>query len=168
MDLLRGDAEAAYGPRVNEEYLGDEDGQRRPVGVGGEITGVEVERRGAPDGAPPFGQGSGLPAVLGGKARDDVAEDGVGEAVDEIEADVLLAVSSPSVSGSRRRWNMAATASPSRLAWWRCFLALPRLPSPLPGERRRRRRRIGRVHIQGERRVRNTQVNVTVSVAALP
>ncbi|EAZ08296.1 hypothetical protein OsI_30548 [Oryza sativa Indica Group] len=98
-------------------------GEGRNIGAGGEIAGVEVERRGAPDRAPPFGEGSGLTAVLAREERDDDAKNGVREVADEVDA-LLAAVSSNS---EWRRYMAAPPSAPRgqrqrRLAWWCCFI----------------------------------------------
>jgi len=47
---------------------------------------VEVEGRGAPEGAPPGGEDLGAGAFLGREERDDAAQDLVGEKADQIGA----------------------------------------------------------------------------------
>lgn len=58
-----------------------EDGLR-----GREAIGLEVEGRGAPEGAPPGGEDLGAGAFLGREERDDAAQDLVGEKADQIGA----------------------------------------------------------------------------------
>ena len=78
------EGEAAGGARVFGENLGGK-GDALPF-LAGEIVNIEVEGRGAPQGAPPAGDELRAGAILGGEERDDFAEDGVGEAADEVEA----------------------------------------------------------------------------------
>ena len=58
--------------------------------AGPEILGVDVERRGAPEGAPSAGDGLRASAVLGGEEGDDGAEDGVRKVADEIAVAVVI------------------------------------------------------------------------------
>jgi hypothetical protein len=51
-----------------------------------EATTVEIKRSGTPEVAPPGRQDSGTGAVLGGEEGDDLAEDGVWEVSDAIDA----------------------------------------------------------------------------------
>ena len=91
-----GDGEAAGGAPVRGEDAGDSG----LVGVLRAAAGREVERRRAPERAPPGGERLRARAILGGEERDDVAEDLVGEKADQIGAGA-------SASGTRRRF-MAA------------------------------------------------------------
>lgn len=75
--------EAAGGARVVGEDFGD-DGEALDV-VGAEIVaGVEIERRGSPEGPPSAGDRLRAGAVLGGEQGDDGAEDGIREIADEV------------------------------------------------------------------------------------
>jgi hypothetical protein len=72
-----------------------------PVGVGGDVIEVEVERRRAPEAAPPGGDGLGASALLGGEEGDYLSEDLVGESVDEI---FICSARSRTRIGRCRRW----------------------------------------------------------------
>jgi len=96
-DEVRRDAEAEAGAGVVGEDAGD-GSDEGPVGVG-ELAAVEVERGGAPDVAPPGGEGLDAGGVPGGEEGDDFAEDGVGEAADVVDA--------------------VAAAAAAFIAWWR-------------------------------------------------
>jgi hypothetical protein len=64
--------------------LGDDAGDD---GLGDALTAiVEVEGRGAPEGAPPGGEDLGAGAFPDGEERDDAAQDLVGEKADQIGA----------------------------------------------------------------------------------
>ena len=65
---------------------GEDAGDGGLVGVLRAAAGREVERRRAPERAPPGGERLSARAVLGGEERDDVAEDLVGEKADQIGA----------------------------------------------------------------------------------
>lgn len=75
-EVLGGEAGGGDRPRVGVESGGD--GGRSHSSV------VEVERSGGPEAAPAGGEGGGAGRVLGGEARDDVAEEQVGEAADAV------------------------------------------------------------------------------------
>ena len=92
LDIKVAGAEAAEGESPGgammlRDYLGGggngdgggEDGNARELGAD-----LEVQRRGAPQGAPSAGEGLRAAAVLGGEEGDDGAEDGVGELADKI------------------------------------------------------------------------------------
>jgi len=65
---------------------GEDAGDGGLVGVLRAAAGREVERRRAPERAPPGGERLRARAILGGEERDDVAEDLVGEKADQIGA----------------------------------------------------------------------------------
>jgi hypothetical protein len=92
------EVESAGGARVLGDYLGDGGGW--DTGGGGDAPGsdadLEVERRGAPEVAPPVGDDRRAAAVFGGEEGDDGAEDGVGEPADEIVGRSHAAVDTPS------------------------------------------------------------------------
>jgi hypothetical protein len=55
-----------------------------------EATAVEVERGGAPEVAPPAGEDLGARAVFGGEKGDDLTEEVVGEAADDVDASSIF------------------------------------------------------------------------------
>lgn len=73
------EAEAAAGASVLGEDLGD-----AFPGTSGEAGVVEVEWGGAPEGAPPAGEGGGARGVLDREAGDDLGENVVGEEADKV------------------------------------------------------------------------------------
>lgn len=80
-----GNAKAAAGARVDGNDIGINASKDVLVGVDGEeVLAVEVERRGAPDVAPPRLDDLGADGLLGGEERDDLAEDRVGEVADAV------------------------------------------------------------------------------------
>ena len=88
LEVIRGDAEPAAGPRVGGNDSRHHAGE--PVLLVGETTAVEVERRGAPDVAPPGREDLGAGAVLGAEEGDDLTEDGVGEVADAVDASIIF------------------------------------------------------------------------------
>lgn len=88
------DGEAEGGTTVLGEDIGDEDDALAFL-AGEIVVDHEVERRRAPKGTPPAGDGLGADAVLGGEERDDCAKDGVGEAADEIEVGSIAGAAAP-------------------------------------------------------------------------
>ena len=87
------EVEATGGARVVGEDPGDENNELALLPGEGEV-GDEVEGRGAPQGSPPAGDGLRAGSFLGGKERDDGAEDGVGDPADEIGG-ALVGVAAP-------------------------------------------------------------------------
>jgi len=69
----------------------------------GEVAAVEAERRGAPQVAPPGGEGLRAGGVLDEEERDDLAENGVGESADAIDAAAAAAAASSLAGAERRR-----------------------------------------------------------------
>jgi len=69
----------------------------------GEVAAVEAERRGAPQVAPPGGEGLRAGGVLDEEEGDDLAENGVGESADAIDAAAAAAASSLAGAERRRR-----------------------------------------------------------------
>lgn len=71
------------GPGWSERIL--ETMEKRLMSFGAEIVaGVEIERRGSPEGPPSAGDRLRAGAVLGGEQGDDGAEDGIREIADEV------------------------------------------------------------------------------------
>jgi len=75
------EGEAADGAAVRREDAGDDVAAGHPPG---DVVVAEVERGGAPEVAPPRGQGLRARAVAGGEVGDDGGECGVREAADEV------------------------------------------------------------------------------------
>ena len=84
------EVDAAEGPRVRGEDAGDGSDDGGVVGGGpgaaGEVGIDEDERRRAPDPAPARSEHGGTGGVLGREARNDVAEEPLGETADAIDA----------------------------------------------------------------------------------
>ena len=98
-----GEVEAAGGAGVDGEDGGDDGGAAEGVGAEGD-PGVEVEGRGgAPEGPPPGGEGLRAGAVLDGEEGNHGAEDDVGEATDEIDADIGRGPACGRLHGRQRR-----------------------------------------------------------------
>ena len=89
-ELVSGDAQAAVGARVGGEDAGD--GAGECVLPRAKRTVVEVERRGALEVAPPGGEAQRAASFLGGEAGNDLAEDGVWEVADDVDAFFFLRV----------------------------------------------------------------------------
>nr|CAB3503309.1 unnamed protein product [Digitaria exilis] len=78
----------------------------------GAEMGLEVERRGAPEGPPPAREDLGAGATDGGEQRDDAAKDLVGEAAEQVGG---VAISS---SSSERDFFAAAIPDGNRSKPW--------------------------------------------------
>lgn len=109
-------------------------GRREEVGV------VEDERSGEPDGAPAVGQRGGARGVLDGEARDDVAEERVGEAAEAVGATAVGGVGEGAEAAAdrdRRGWKGAVDGG-ERAADERVEM---RVPGTIGGTRDARRGR---------------------------
>ena len=108
----------------------------------GEVAAVEAERRGAPQVAPPGGEGLRAGGILDGEEGDDLAENGVGESADAIDAAAAAAATDSSfLAGAERRRRPLRLGMGrfrrhcrrwSRLSWWR-LESLRSPPGVAPG-----------------------------------
>lgn len=108
--LWRGEAQAASRALVGRKDDADEGFPSFPIV--GEVSEIQVKRSGAPEMVPPWREGLGTGAVLGGEEGDDLAEDGVGEVADGVFGRRVRLLQLPSsghrTAGRRQPWRRLA------------------------------------------------------------